>query len=67
MKIASSLKFAERSREGALTIGESLSIIKNAGFVGVEVDLSRGIGGAALAYYVIAIIAALLPKRRFWR
>ena len=49
MKIASSLKFAERSREGALTIGESLSIIKNAGFVGVEVDLSRGIGGAALA------------------
>ena len=49
MKIASSLKFAERSREGALTIGESLSIIKNAGFVGVEVDLSRGIGGSALA------------------
>ena len=49
MKIASSLKFAERSREGALTIGESLSIIKNAGFVGVEVDFSRGIGGAALA------------------
>ena len=49
MKIASSLNFAERSREGALAISESFSIIKNAGFSGTEIDLSRGIGGAALA------------------
>ena len=49
MIIASSLNFAERSREGALTIDESLSIINYTGFFGVEVDLSRGIGGAALA------------------
>ena len=48
MKIATSLNFAARSREGALELKESLSLIKNAAFCAVEVDLSRGIGAAAL-------------------
>ena len=48
MKIATSLNFAARSREGALELKESLSLIKNADFCAVEVDLSRGIGAAAL-------------------
>lgn len=48
MKISVSTKFAERSREGIFGICESFELIKNAGFDAVEVDLSRGIGGAAL-------------------
>ena len=49
MKFASSLNFAERSREGALTLEESLGLIKAAGMDAVEIDLSRGIGAAILA------------------
>ncbi len=49
MKIAVSTKFAECSREGALGLSESFELIKNAGFDALEIDLSRGIGGAALA------------------
>lgn len=48
MNIGVSLNFAERSREGALELKESLSLIKNADFGAVEVDLSRGLGAAAL-------------------
>jgi len=48
MNIGVSLNFAERSREGALDLGESLSLINNAGFDALEIDLSRGIGAAAL-------------------
>ena len=48
MKIGTSLNFAASSREGALTLGESLSIIKNAGFDAIEVDLSSGVGAQAL-------------------
>lgn len=44
MKFASSLNFAERSREGALTLEESLDLIKAAGMDAVEIDLSRGLG-----------------------
>lgn len=48
MKIGTSLNFAASSREGALTLDESLSIIKNAGFDAIEVDLSSGVGAQAL-------------------
>ena len=48
MKIAVSTKFAESSREGVLGICEGFELIKNAGFDAIEVDLSRGIGSAAL-------------------
>lgn len=48
MKIAAATKFAERSREGALGLNESFELIKNAGFDALEIDLSRGLGGAAL-------------------
>ena len=41
MKFASSLNFAERSREGALTLEESLELIKCAGMDAIEIDLSR--------------------------
>lgn len=50
MKIAVSTTFAERSGEGALALEESLALIKNAGFDRIEVDLSRGFGGAALGH-----------------
>lgn len=49
MKIGTSLNFAASSREGALALGESLSLIKNAGFDAIEIDLSRGIGAKALS------------------
>ncbi len=49
MKFASSLNFAERSREGALTLEESLELIKCAGMSAIEIDLSRGIGAKLLA------------------
>ncbi len=49
MKFASSLNFAERSREGALTLEESLELIKAAGMTAIEVDLSRGLGAALFA------------------
>ena len=49
MIIGTSLNFAASSREGALALGESLSLIKNAGFDAIEIDLSRGIGAAALS------------------
>ncbi len=48
MKIGTSLNFAERSREGSFDLKESFSLIKNAGFDAIEIDLSRGIGAAAL-------------------
>ncbi len=48
MKIGTSLNFAERSREGAIELNESLDLIKNAGFDALEIDLSRGIGAKAL-------------------
>ena len=48
MKIGTSLNFASRSREGDLDLGESLSLINQAGFDAIEIDLSRGIGAAAL-------------------
>ena len=48
MKFASSLNFAERSREGALTLEESLELIKAAGMTAVEIDLSRGLGAKLL-------------------
>ena len=48
MKIGTSLNFAQSSREGALDLKESLSLIKSAGFDAIEIDLSRGIGAAAL-------------------
>lgn len=48
MKIGTSLNLAASSREGALDLKESLSLIKNAGFGAVEIDLSRGIGASAL-------------------
>jgi len=48
MRIAVSSKFAERSREGVLGSKESFSLVKDAGFDALEIDLSRGIGGAAL-------------------
>jgi sugar phosphate isomerase/epimerase len=49
MKIGTSFNFAASSREGVLDIFESLTLIKNAGFDAVEIDLSRGIGAEALA------------------
>lgn len=49
MKIGTSLNFAARSREGALELNESLSLVKNAGFDALEIDLSRGIGAKALS------------------
>ncbi len=49
MKFASSLNFAERSREGALTLEESLELIKTAGMTAIEIDLSRGIGAELFA------------------
>jgi len=49
MKFASSLNFAERSREGALTIEESIELIKCAGMDAIEIDLSRGIGAKLFA------------------
>ena len=48
MKIGTSLNFAQSSREGCLDLKESLSLIKDAGFDAIEIDLSRGIGAAAL-------------------
>lgn len=48
MKIGTSLNFASRSREGDLDLRESLSLINQAGFDAIEIDLSRGIGAAAL-------------------
>ena len=60
MKFASSLNFAERSREGALTLGESLELIKAAGMNAVEIDLSRGIGAAILADEYFGLQAELL-------
>jgi sugar phosphate isomerase/epimerase len=49
MKFASSLNFAERSREGALTLEEGLELIKCAGMSAIEIDLSRGIGAKLFA------------------
>lgn len=49
MKIGTSLNFAASSREGALALGESLSLIKNAGFDAIEIDLSRGVGAEIFA------------------
>ena len=48
MKFASSLNFAERSREGALTLEESLELIRAAGMSAIEIDLSRGLGAKLL-------------------
>lgn len=49
MRFAASLNVAARSREGAMTLGESFELIKNAGFDAVEIDLSRGEGARALS------------------
>lgn len=49
MNIGASLNFAAGSREGILELRESFMIIKNAGFDGVEIDLSRGIAADALS------------------
>ncbi len=49
MKIGTSLNFAERSREGALELNESLALVKGAGFDALEIDFSRGIGANALS------------------
>ncbi len=49
MKFASSLNFAERSREGTLTLEESLELIKCAGMDTIEIDLSRGFGAELFA------------------
>ena len=62
MKFASSLNFAERSREGALTLGESLELIKAAGMNAVEIDLSRGIGATILADEYFGLQSELLRK-----
>lgn len=48
MKFAASLNFADRSREGAMTLAESFEIIGNSGFEAVEIDFSRGEGARAL-------------------
>ncbi len=49
MKFASSLNFAERSREGALELNQSLELIKAAGMSAIEIDLSRGLGAKLFA------------------
>lgn len=49
MKIGTSLNFAASSREGALGLNESLSLIKGACFDALEIDLSRGLGAEALS------------------
>lgn len=49
MKIGASLNFAARSREGELSVAESVGVCVNAGFDNIEIDLSRGAGARALA------------------
>lgn len=62
MKFASSLNFAERSREGALELNESLELIKAAGMDAVEIDLSRGIGAALLSDEYFGLQCEVLRK-----
>lgn len=63
MKFASSLNFAERSREGALELNESLEIIKCAGMDAVEIDLSRGIGAELMNEEYWEIQCTVLRKK----
>ena len=49
MKICTSLNFSAYSREGELSLCDSLSVCVDAGFDLIEIDLSRGVGERALA------------------
>ena len=49
MKIGTSLNFSAYSREGELSLCDSLSVCVDAGFDLIEIDLSRGVGERALA------------------
>ncbi len=63
MKFASSLNFAERSREGALELNESLELIKSAGMTAIEIDLSRGLGAKLFAEEYWEIQCTQLRKK----